>query len=248
MTPSMTPILKRTLMAATLGLGLAGGMAPAYAQTDEATFNLVLKGFNAGTLTFSGVQKDKIYSVVGTLKSSGLAAMLRKVRYDAKANGRISKGRYTPSSYTENADTGKRQSQSVMAYVKGVPQVKSYSPPREPYKTDVDPSTMGGTVDPLTAMYATLRDVDAGEECKVSLAMFDGRRHSQIRTSSPKADGENVVCAGEYRRLAGFSEKEMAEKTRFAFTLTYAPVEGGQMRVIEVAMDTLYGKARLQRR
>lgn len=245
---AVTPMLKRSLLAATLGLGLAGGMTPAYAQTDEATFDLVLKGFTAGTLQFSGVQKDKIYSVVGTLKSSGLAALLRKVRYDAKASGHTAKGRYTPSSYSENADTGKRQSQSVMAYAKGVPQVKSYSPPREPYKTDVDPSTMGGTVDPLTAMYATLRDVDKGAECKVSLAMFDGRRSSQIRTSSPQADGDNVVCAGEYRRLAGFSEKEMAEKTRFAFTLTYAPTEDGRMRVVEVAMDTLYGKARLERR
>lgn len=243
----MTPMFRRILVAVTLVLGLSGAVAPAQAQADQGSFDLVLKGLKAGNLTFSGQQDGKSYAVSGSLKSTGLAAMIRKVRYDAATSGRVSKGRYTPATYNEKADTGKRQSESVMAYRKGVPQVKSYSPPREPFPTDVDPATMGGTVDPLTALYATLRDVDKGAECKVSLAMFDGRRHSQIKTSSPKADGEFVVCAGEYRRLAGFSEKEMAEKQRFAFTLTYAPTPEGRMRVIEVAMDTLYGKASLKR-
>ena len=40
----------------------------------------------------------------------------------------------------------------------------------------------------------------------------------------------------------------MAEKTRFPFTLTYAPGPGGQMQVQEVTMDTLFGKGRLVRR
>jgi hypothetical protein len=95
-----------------------------------------------------------------------------------------------------------------MAYRKGVPQVKSYNPPREAKPYDVDPSTMGGTVDPLTALYATLRDVDKGTECQVSLKMFDGRRHSQITTSERQEAGEQVVCQGEYRRLAGFSAED----------------------------------------
>ncbi|MDP4033740.1 MAG: DUF3108 domain-containing protein [Pseudorhodobacter sp.] len=231
-----------------LSLGLMGGLAPVQAQTDQGTFDLVLMGLRAGTLHFTGVQDGAGYSVIGKLQSSGLAAMIRKVRYDARVQGSIVGGRYAPTAYSENADTGKRQSQSVMAYVAGVPQVKTYNPPRAPRPGDVDPASMGGTVDPLTALYATLRDVDAGQECQVNLKMFDGARHSQIATSSPVAKGNRVVCAGEYRRLAGFSDKEMAEKQRFAFSLTYAPTPEGRMRVIEVAMDTLYGKARLERR
>ncbi len=82
---------------------------------------------------------------------------------------------------------------------------------------------MGGTVDPLTALYATLRDVDAGQECKIKLPMFDGRHSSQIVLGKPTVKGNADPCTGEYRRLAGFSDKEMAEKQRFAFTLTYAP-------------------------
>ena len=116
---------------------------------------------------------------------------------------------------------------------------------KRPY--DVDPATQVGTVDPLTAMFATLRDVAPGRECGRSLKMFDGRRSSELRLGAPQTDGENVVCAGEYRRIGGFPPDDMAERTRFPFTLTYAPA-GDRMQVVEVAMDTLYGKARLVRR
>jgi hypothetical protein len=238
-------------MAVTLALiGFVAG-SPAASEgkaSDQATFDLVIKGITAGTLTFSGVQDGNGYAVSGKLQSSGLVGMIRKVRYDAKSRGSVSKGRYTPSSYSEVADTGKRKSESVMDYRKGVPQVKVYNPPRDPSPQDVDPATMAGTVDPLTALYATLRDVDAGQECKTSVKMFDGRRSSQLSLGKPKAVGETVVCSGEYRRLKGFSDAEMAEKQRFPFTLTYAPAEGGKMRVVEVAMDSLYGKAKMTRR
>jgi len=218
------------------------------AETEQVTFDLVIMGLRAGALDFTAAQKGVGYSAVGRLQTSGLAAMLRRVRYDAVVQGRLRNGHYVPTAYREKADTGKRRSASVMEYRKGVPLVQSYDPPRDPRPNDVDPATMGGTVDPLTALFATLRDVNPGEECKVSLQMFDGRRNSKIRTVDPKAKGETVICAGEYRRLAGFSEKEMAEKTHFNFTLTYAPTPEGRMRVIEVAMDTRYGKARLIRR
>ena len=231
------------------GLGVAGlSPIPAMAQTDQAAFDLAVRGFSAGSLRFSATQKGAGYAVSGRLESGGLVGMLRKIRYDASARGSLSKGRYVPSAYTEQADTGKRQSAATMEYKRGVPQVKAYDPPREPQPGDVDPATMRGSVDPLTALYATLRDVDAGQECTVSWQMFDGRRSTQLRLSRPQANGDTVVCAGEYRRLAGYSADEMAEKTRFPFTLTYAPAGDGRMRVVEVAMDSLYGKATLKRR
>ncbi|MDT8856937.1 DUF3108 domain-containing protein [Paracoccaceae bacterium Fryx2] len=233
-----------------LGLGLCVGLAPAVAmaQTDQAAFDLVIKGIRAGTLNFTGTQDGGRYSVAGKLQSGGLVAMLRKVRYDAKATGSVVRGRYVPASYTEIADTGKRRSEAVMAYRAGVPQVKTYNPPRDPRPGDVSPATQGGTVDPLTALYATLRDVDAGQECKVDLQLFDGRRRTQVRLNSPQAQGEAVVCNGEYRRLQGFSAEDMAEKSRFAFRVTFQPLGNGRMRATEVAMDTLYGKASLKRR
>ncbi len=240
------------IISAIRGFGLAAGIVtlvatPAAAQEDQGRFDLILKGIKAGSLSFSGVQDGANYAVTGQLKTTGLASLLRKIRYDASSNGTVRGGAYTPATYSENADTGKRQSQAVMAYKSGVPQVKSYNPPRAPKPFDVDPATMGGTVDPLTALYATLRNVEAGAECQVNVQMFDGRRQSQVRTGERQAAGEQVVCQGEYRRLAGYSAEDLAEKTRFPFSLIYSPTGDGTMQVTEVSMDTLYGKARLVR-
>ena len=57
-----------------------------------------------------------------------------------------------------------------------------------------------------------------------------------------------MICQGEYRRIAGFSKRDMEEKTAFPFTLTYAPTADGQMHVELVEMETLYGTARMVRR
>ena len=222
---------------------------PSPAQDGQsATFDVSLKGINAGILAFSGTIDGKGYAVSGRLESTGLVGAIRKVRYDAKSRGSVSGSKFTPTRYEEKADTGKRKSDAVMEYKSGVPQVKAYSPPRTPSERDVDPATQKGTVDPLTALFAVLRDVEASEACKVNVFMFDGQRRSQLSLAAPKTDGDTINCAGEYRRLEGFSAKEMAEKQRFAFTLTYAPVEGGKVRVVSVAMDTLYGRAALTRR
>ncbi|MCL7463653.1 DUF3108 domain-containing protein [Phaeovulum sp. NW3] len=218
-------------------------------QTDSGTFSLSLRGIPAGELKFSGTINATSYAVNGTLRSTGILGAVRKVRYDAAVQGSHAQGRFTPSSYTEKADTSKRQSESVMAYKAGVPQVEVYNPPRAPRPGDIDPATQGGTIDPLTALFAVLRDVPEAQACSFSAFMFDGRRRSQIALTSPQpADDGTVTCAGEYRRLAGFSDKEMAEKVSFPFRLTYVPTGDGQLRVDEVSMDTLYGKGRLKRR
>jgi hypothetical protein len=237
-------VLRAAAMAA---LVLLAG--PGASRADEqAVFDIEIRGFKAGTLTIAGSENTTSYAVSGRLASAGLVGMVRKVSYDATAKGALKAGRFTPRSYTERADTGKRKSEAQMDYKRGVPQVKVQQPPMTPRPNDVDPASQGGSVDPLTALYATLRAVEKGEECKVSVNMFDGRRASKITLAAPVAEGEAVMCTGEYRRVAGFSEKEMAEKVHFPFTLTYLPRDDGRMHVVEVTTESLYGKARMVRR
>ena len=224
---------------------LAGLAAPAWAE--PVVFDLSIRGLRAGTLSFSGQEEAGRYSVAGRLESAGLVGMVRRVRYDGHAQGALRNGRFTPARYSEQADTGRRQSQAVMEYRRGVPQVKVYNPPRYAGAGGLDSATQGGTVDPLTAMFATLRDVPAGQECNRSLTLFDGKRRSQIVLGAPQPVEGGVACPGEYRRLEGFSPDDMAEKSRFPFTVQLVPV-GPLMQVAEVTMETLYGNARLKRR
>ena len=244
----MAPFLLR-LLPALAALLLAIGSTPAAAdQQDSAIFDLHLRGLRAGTLSVSGAIEGASYAASGKLQSSGILAAIKKIRYDAKVSGSVSGSRYTPRTYQETADTGRRQSESLMEYRAGVPQLKVYNPPRKPEDQDIDPATQGGTVDPMTAAYATLRDVPEAEACQLNLTLFDGKRRSQVQLSNPVMQGDRITCAGEYRRLEGFSDKDMAEKTRFPFRLIYNPAQNGVLRVGEVQMDTLYGKGVLKRR
>ena len=107
---------------------------------------------------------------------------------------------------------------------------------------------MGGSVDPLTAFYATMGSVEAGRECNLSLTLFDGKRASQLQIGAPVAAGDIVTCDGSYIRVKGFTAKEMAKQTRFSFSLTYSPTTAGRMRVVEVTSESIYGKVTLKRR
>ena len=241
-------MIKSVLIAA-LALGAAlPGAAVAERTEDNATFHVVIRGISAASLSFSAVQDGNRYAVSGLLKSTGIAALFRKISYRATAKGAVSRAHHTPFSYVEQADTGKKKSTSTMSYSRGVPSAVQYMPPPEGRSKDVDPATQGGTVDTLTALYAILRDVDAGQECKVSLKMYDGRYVSSIAISKPKKADDSVICEGQYVRIKGFSAKEMAEHTTFPFTLTYQPLTNGRMRVTEVVMKSIYGNAAMKRR
>ncbi|MGO4907280.1 DUF3108 domain-containing protein [Pseudorhodobacter sp. W20_MBD10_FR17] len=243
--------MTKSLRIATLALSIFAALpvtAIAQQVEDKATFDVVIRGISAATLAFSGVEENGNYAVSGVLKSAGLAAMFRKISYTATAKGAVSGSRYTPFSYVEKSDNGKKQSTSKMTYTRGVPSAVQYTPAREAREKEVSPATQGGTVDTLTALYAILRDVDAGQECRISLKMYDGRYVSSIATSKPQAKGKSVICSGQYRRIAGFKPDDMAERTTFPFSLTYQPAANGRMRVTEVAMESLYGKAAMKRR
>ena len=235
----------RRLALAVLAAVLAA--SPSHAD-DPVVFDLSIRGIRAGTLSFSGEATAGRYAVSGRLESAGLVGLVRQVRYDGQAEGSLRQGRFTPARYSEQADTGKRQSESVMHYRRGIPQVKVYNPPRDLGSDGIDPATQGGTVDPLTALFATLRDVAPGGECNQTLTMFDGKRRSQLVLGAPSPVEGGTACPGEYRRLAGFSADDMAEKTRFPFTLRLVPGTSGLMQVDEVTMESIYGNARLKRR
>lgn len=232
-----------------LALSLAAAPLAQADQTDRIVFDVVLRGIPAGRLTINGKITGATYGANGVMETTGLAGAIKKIRYEATVSGGFAAGSFTPTRFDETAQRGDDFSKNMIVYKGGAPVSVSHEPPRAPRPTDVDPTKQAGTIDPLTALYAVLRDVDRDEACKLSVTMFDGTKRSQVALSAPQASGDGVTCAGEYRRLAGFSEKEMAEKSRFPFTLTYAPTPDGQrLQVVEISTDTILGKGRLKRR
>ncbi|MCZ8080231.1 MAG: DUF3108 domain-containing protein [Rhodobacteraceae bacterium] len=235
---------------ASLTLGLAAPL-PAQAQTaqESGQFDLVMTGITAAKLDFSASQQGDAYSVTAGFTSTGLLALMRRIEFTAQAEGAIQGDLPRPTRYAAQAKAGRRSGETVMDYTDGVPQLRVDLPAREAADWQIDAATQGGTVDPISALYLTLRDVAPGAECNRRFKMFDGRRATEL-TVGPSRPGEGgtVTCTGEYRRIAGYPPEDMEERTRFPFTLTLMPAENGLLRVTEVEMDSLIGKARLIRR
>lgn len=240
--------MKRWLMAG--GVAVVLGLTGASARAEgPVVFDLSLRGIEAAVLSFTGTVEGNRYSVAGRLQSAGLVGMLKSIRYEGASQGTVRGTRFTPQRYVEKADTGRRKSVAEMRYSRGVPQIKSYDPPRAEGEAGLDPATQGGTVDPLTAMFAVLRDAPEGQECNLALTLFDGERRSRVQLGAPEAGKDGgVTCRGEYRRLDGYSAEDMAEKTRFPFTLTLSSPRDGMRQATEVRMDTLFGRAVMTRR
>ena len=234
----------KVLGVCTLPLSMtAAPMAMADGATN-ARFSVSIRGLTAGSLTIKGEENGKAYNASGVLQSGGLVGLVAKVKYSASASGQVNGGGFSPTRYDEQADTGKRKSSASMSYKGGIPLVSDF----EPGPNVVHPSTQKGTVDPMTALYAAFRDVNQDEVCKLDVKMFDGKRRSQVKLATPRADGDKIKCDGEYRRLAGFSAEDMAEKTRFPFNLYYSKTGDGRYRVEKVVTHTLYGNAVMKRK
>ncbi|KFE35942.1 DUF3108 domain-containing protein [Thioclava atlantica] len=239
--------LRLGLAAAVLAIPL-GAMAARAEQSERIVFDVKLRGIRAGELAINGKVVNGSYGANGVLQTAGLVGFLRKIKFIASVTGHVSQGRFTPMKYAETDEAPGRNATHEIIYQNGTPVSVSRVPPRPPNPRDVDPAKQGGTVDPLTALYAVLRDVPRDEACQLDVKMYDGARRSQVRLFKPQPNGEGLVCAGEYRRLEGFSEKDMAEKSRFAFTLYYDPSPKGGLQVDRIETETLYGKGSLSRR
>lgn len=237
-------LLSAALAASILSMPVAG-----LAETaSKGAFDVYVRGIKAGRLAFSGIENGTFYSAVGHVESTGLLAAVVKVRYDARSKGRMNGSSFIPASYFEKTTGSRRNNESVMEYRSGVPQVKKYTPPRDPKPWDVPPKTQAGTLDPMTVLYTALKDVPLSAVCNVNVRMYDGKRASTVKLSDREPNGEGYSCNGEYRRIQGWHPKELEKKSRFPFRLTYAKVGDDLYRVTHVTIDTVAGRATLKRR
>ena len=221
------------------------------ARAETLIFDIALRGLNAGTITLEASESGGSYAVEGQMESRGIVGALAPARFEARSRGSWRKGRYVPAQYEESFSTAKRSGRATMDYEGGVPGEKRHDPPQDrdvdAPETIVDPATQGGTLDPLTGLFAALRSVVPGEECKLDLAIFDGARLSRITTTGRREAEGRIQCTGTYRRVAGYSARDMARETAFPFILTYG-TDGPRLRVTEITIETLLGRATLKRR
>jgi hypothetical protein len=223
-------------------------VAAAAEDRQAATFDIYLRGVKAAQLGFSAVEDVGRYSAAAKLQTSGLIGWLRTVGYEAQAQGSLRGHDLVPSSYRERRINDEDERSARMAYRNGVPQGRVFDPPQPPREGDIDPATQGGTLDVMSAIYAVFRDKPRDKVCAVDEYLFDGRRRTRIVAGDPRAEGDTIVCDALYRRIAGFSAADMAERQEFPFRLIYEENGNGTWHVTKVEMDTTYGRGSMIRR
>lgn len=237
-------MLRPLTLALTLAaLPLAPTGATAAQSETELRFAVELRGLRAGTLRIRATETASAYAAAARIETTGLARMLRPVRFDADVQGRRTGASRQPLAYSERVETPRRDSRTELAWSGRTPRVLSSEPARDPQPWDIDPATQTGTLDPLSVLLEVLSDVPADRACRLDLDLYDGRRRGRVTLTPNGAGG----CTGAFHRIAGYPEEAMAEATRFPFALTYAEAGNGTLRVTRVEAETPYGTARLTR-
>jgi hypothetical protein len=215
--------------------------APAVAASGEASYDLSVRGIDAARMVISGREEGGRYAVTARVRSTGLLSLLTDLRYDVTTQGAFGPGRWRPSRYRE------RDEDDTVEVTWGSTVSSVRTPPRDRPR-DVDPAAQRGAVDPLTALWATLRPQPAGSACNLTLQVYDGSRSGTFRLGAPQAAGGGLRCAGSYRRTGGYSAEELQEGRDFDFTVVLEPAGDGLVRGSEVRMQTTYGPAALRLR
>jgi hypothetical protein len=188
------------------------------AETTRMHFDVTIIGLKAGELRYTLQKDDTSYAASGLLYPTGLAATMTTFLYDVTVTGSHKGDQYFPSRYSEKSDTGKRKEEREIIYRSGVPNIRSAKLAKPHW---LDPKTQKGTLDPMTAIFEILRDVDHEKLCDQDVTLFDGARRVRIALSNPKEAGTRAICDGVYSREGGFSKNELKQGKTFPFTITY---------------------------
>ncbi|MGH1368222.1 MAG: DUF3108 domain-containing protein [Maritimibacter sp.] len=196
-------------------------LIPAPGFADQ--FEVRLYGVPVGNLHVSQTLKNGRYSASAQFRTKGLVGALRKVAFEMKARGDMKNGAFRALHYSEDMNTGERESRETVAFKKG-----------------------GARMDPLTALLVGLepRTFDTG--CKVNQVVFDGKRTHRFTLSTKMKSPQRLICKGQFVRLKGYSPAQLRQLKAYDFTAQYER-EGESYVFISGRARTLHGPVTIVR-
>ena len=63
--------------------------APTHAQTEGGQFDLLVRGIKAASVSYSANRNGTVYRVTGRVQTTGLVAVIKRLRYDGAAAGAV---------------------------------------------------------------------------------------------------------------------------------------------------------------
>ncbi len=199
-------------------------MAPIAPGSGETAFDFKLSGYVFGlkmiSARYKGQYDEDEYRVFSDLKTSGLGALLKKLRIWAHTDGRYDQNGLYPLTHTQQ-NLDKKSRRVEMDYDYGQQKVS----------VEIDPPLGSQGVPPATpeerfaaddVMSAILNMMLSGhkiegEFCNGSVAVFDSKQHYNLRmersgTKKVKFDGKKHLtqrCHVYYEPVSGFDPEDL---------------------------------------
>ena len=214
------------------------------AKTEQYSFDVFLWCLKVGELVYSIKKESNQYDISGILRSKGFARVVTKYKFVAQTQGRLSKSKYYPSSYSEKSDTGRRKEEKSIVYHKMIPKITSAKAPKPHW---AQPKSQKGTVDPMTAIHLVMGDRIEKALCTQKINLFDGARRIEIILSKVNIQKNSAQCRGDYIRQDGYTDEEMKEGKIFPFTINY--IKRNELYAVEsLEIKALRGRTKFTRR
>src|SRR5262249_43121149 len=202
--------VSRVIFAAGLALAplTAGGEAVAQSKL-EASYTISFARIPVGSITATSEIGNAEYITTMSGRASGMLRVFAGGEGTLAATGRGGDGRLIPLHYQTNTTPADDDSLDVtMTFEDGnVKDLPASAPPPAADRVAVSEGDRRGVVDPLTALLVPAADGGDGiaePSCQRTLAIFDGRRHFDLRLAFKRIDtvkaeqgyaGPAVVCA-----------------------------------------------------
>ena len=227
---------RRMVAGVVMAAALAGPV-----DAEAQVFDMTLGALRVGVLELDSPAGREGQSARLSIRSAGLAGLVRAVRFEAHTTGT------NPRRYEEEADTGRRVSQVRIDWLAGRPQVLDYTAIPSETAAPPDAAATEGTLDPVSAAFAVLRDLPRDQLCDKTLMVFDGSRLSRLRLEPARDAGATFTCEGKYARVEGEAHS-LSSQREFPFQLVYAEQPDGVGRLQRIETRTNFGVATLERR
>jgi hypothetical protein len=241
----------------TLGAYLLAGSARASEQDTRLHYSVYLGGLFLGSIDVDVSQTDHNYTILSTASTNQAFNLLINWIARGETKGLVDLDKFLPRQHQHKSKWNNNERIVTMDYTPDgsvhVEKVGGRSDDMDKY-TPVDPSSLTNSIDPMTAILTVSERLERGEDCNISLPVFDGhRRYDAIlsdvppRAFRPSAysvfSGTAIGCRIEFQRKGGFPVNRNYDQEQKQDVIVWAGDPSGDGRIVPVRLqlETQFG-------
>ncbi|TNE35070.1 MAG: DUF3108 domain-containing protein [Alphaproteobacteria bacterium] len=234
---------------------------PAIADTTVLHHSVYLGGLYLGGIETRIEEGERHYQIETSAKTSKNFDWLLRWTIDGNSKGLVSADKLYPLEHRYESIWNRDLRTVKVDYRKsGKVEVETTGKPWNPsaHRTPVDPASLTGSVDPMTAILTLTELLDRGENCTTEIPVFDGHRRYDVKVEQQAAryfrpsrlsifSGNAIGCRIEVEKRGGFiaGGKIRDLSTQEPVIWAAAPADGARIVPVRMQMQTEFGELML---